>query len=98
MAVNGAAVGLGLVAGLAVGALYFGGLWWTVRSVTRKRRPALWLAASFAFRALLAVGAFAALLRLGSVALIAALIGFMAARWLITRFLPVTHVTRESAP
>lgn len=94
---NGATLAFGLVAGLAVGGLYFAGLWWTVRSVTRKRRPALWLAASFAIRAVLAVGAFAALSRLGAVVLIATLIGFMGARWLVTRYLPPAPATGGSA-
>lgn len=80
---------LGLGAGLLVGAAYFAGLWWTVRKVTRVQRPAVWLLGSFAARSIVALGAFALVLRLGSpVALVAALIGFMAARWLTTRYLP----------
>lgn len=80
---------LGFGVGLVVGAAYFAGLWWTVRKATRVRRPALWLLASFVVRSLMAVGAFALVLRLGSpLALVVAMIGFLAARWLITRYLP----------
>lgn len=90
---------LGLCAGLVVGAAYFAGLWWTVRKVTRVQRPAPWLLGSFVVRSLLALGAFALVLTLGSpVALVAALIGFMAARWLTTRYLPSEPHVVEGAP
>ncbi len=90
---------LGLFAGLLVGAAYFAGLWWTVRKVTRVRRPAPWLLGSFLVRSLVALGAFALVLRLGSpLALVAALIGFMAARWLTTRYLPSEPQAVEGAP
>lgn len=86
---NASLVLLGLGAGLLVGAAYFAGLWWTVRKVTRVSRPAPWLLGSFVMRSLVALGVFALVLRLGSpLALVAALIGFMAARWLTTRYLP----------
>lgn len=90
---------LGLAAGLLVGAAYFAGLWWTVRKVTRVQRPAPWLLGSFVARSLLALAAFALVLRLASpFALLAALIGFMAARWLATRFLPSERQAVEGAP
>jgi F1F0 ATPase subunit 2 len=39
-----------LVIGLATGVFYFGGLWLTLRSISRLRRPALAAAGSLAFR------------------------------------------------
>ncbi len=47
---NPAFIMAALVMGLALGAMYFGGLWSTVRNVPTMRLPALWLAVSFAVR------------------------------------------------
>jgi F1F0 ATPase subunit 2 len=69
-----------LAIGLALGAGYFGGLWWTVARMERWRRPAVALAASFALRAVLALAAFAAVARLGLAPLGAAFLGFLAVR------------------
>jgi F1F0 ATPase subunit 2 len=41
---------LALSAGLALGALFFGGLWWTVRRGIASQRPALWFLASLLTR------------------------------------------------
>ena len=46
-----------LLAGMAVGLFYFGGLWWTVRRLPEVRRPALWTLASYLVRMTASVGA-----------------------------------------
>ena len=74
---------LGLLAGLALGALYFGGLWWTVRRVPTWRRPERALLASFVVRALLVLPAFVALALQGPGPLVAALVGFLVARFAV---------------
>jgi F1F0 ATPase subunit 2 len=33
-------------AGLLLGAIFFGGLWWTVRKGVSSKRPALWFSAA----------------------------------------------------
>lgn len=38
------------VAGGGLGALFFGGLWWTVRKGVSARRPALWITGSLLVR------------------------------------------------
>jgi F1F0 ATPase subunit 2 len=38
------------VAGGLLGALFFGGLWWTVRKGVSSKRPALWFSGSFVVR------------------------------------------------
>lgn len=38
------------VAGLFLGAIFFGGLWWTVRKVVSSPRPALWFLGSLLLR------------------------------------------------
>jgi F1F0 ATPase subunit 2 len=79
------AVTLAFLAGLALGAAFFGGLWWTVSHGIRSKRPALLFLTSFLLRTgfavigLYAVG-HAHLERLG-----ACLLGFFAIRFLILR-------------
>ena len=38
------------VVGVLLGALFFGGLWWTVRKSVSSQRPALWFFGSFLLR------------------------------------------------
>ena len=78
---------LSLAAGVLLGVLYFGGLWLTLRHVQGSERPGLLLFTSFAVRAALLLAAFLALVRYGPWALIMALAGFLASRWLSTRLL-----------
>lgn len=78
---------VGLAAGAALGAVYFLGLWWTLRRLPGARRPGLRLLASFTLRGALVVAAFAALARWGALALVVALGGFLLARLAVTRAL-----------
>jgi F1F0 ATPase subunit 2 len=41
---------LSLVAGVLLGAIFFGGLWWTVRKGMSSERPALWFFGSLMLR------------------------------------------------
>lgn len=41
---------LAWVAGMALGAMFYGGLWWTVRKGIRSQRPALWFLVSLLVR------------------------------------------------
>ncbi len=41
---------LSFIAGLALGALFFGGLWFTVKKAVNAKIPALWIFISFFFR------------------------------------------------
>ena len=41
---------LALVAGLLLGAIFFGGLWWTVRKGISSKQPALWFLGSLLLR------------------------------------------------
>ena len=41
---------LAATAGCALGALFFGGLWWTVRKAVSSQRPAFWLFGSLLLR------------------------------------------------
>ncbi len=90
-----------LAVGLLLGAIFFGGLWWTLRRAVSSPRVALWLFASM-------------LLRTGVVILglfwvcgsdwkrwLAGLVGFVVARIIATRFAPApalsTTLPREAS-
>src|SRR5580658_6772042 len=44
------ALAVGLVAGVLLGTLFFGGLWWTVRKAVRSENPAIWFLGSLLLR------------------------------------------------
>ncbi|MFO7545897.1 MAG: ATP synthase subunit I [Trueperaceae bacterium] len=85
--VSFATIALGFAAGAAIGASYFLGLWWTVRRATRSTRPTPLLLVSFVVRLAFAVALLLVIVRLGALALAAALLGFLVARVLLTRAL-----------
>jgi F1F0 ATPase subunit 2 len=66
--------------GIALGAGYFGGLWWTLSRLSRWRRPGVVLLLSFAARGAVVVAAFVLLARTGPAALALAFAGFLVAR------------------
>lgn len=79
-----AAVGMGLL----LGGTYFGGLWWTVRRMSLRRYPLGFYFASLIGRLAVLLGAFYGLLGDSSgPRLVAALVGFIAARLLLIRLL-----------
>lgn len=49
---------LALLAGFLLGAIFFGGLWWTVRKGLLSRRPALWFLGSLLLRTSIVVAGF----------------------------------------
>ena len=51
-------LGLALVAGLLLGALFFVGLWWTVCRGVSFKRPAFWFSGSLLLRMSLALAGF----------------------------------------
>jgi F1F0 ATPase subunit 2 len=91
-------VALGFAAGVSIGASYFLGLWWTVRRATRSSRPTPLLLASFVVRLTLALGLLLVVVRLGPLSLVAALLGFLAARVLLTRTLGIGSDLADDPP
>ena len=71
---------LAWVAGLLLGALFFGGLWWTVRHGLSSSRPALWFFASLLLRTSLALAGFYFVGRGHGERLLLCLLGFVGAR------------------
>lgn len=86
---------LGFAAGLVAGLLYLVALWFTVRRAARTGNRSL-LVVSFLARAAVLLLAFYGLRGLGVQGLVAALVGFIAARWLMTKV--VSRRGNEPAP
>ncbi len=83
-----------LIAGVIIGILFFGGLWWTVQKAMSSRQPGLLFAGSLLLRTVLTLTAFYLIGKGGWQRLVACLIGFMFGRVLIARFSQV-HVTTD---
>lgn len=83
-------IALACVAGAGLGVIFFGGLWWTVRKVVSSRQPALWLLGSlFARTGVVLAGLY--LVSSGDWRRLAAcLVGFVAARIVVTRFVQLS--------
>ena len=75
---------LALVAGLVLGAMFFGGLWWTVRKAVASRNPALWFSGSLLVRLALAMAGFYAVGNHHWDRLLMCLLGFIVARLVVT--------------
>ena len=73
---------LGIVWGLLIGLLYFGGLWWTLLQLPDRVRPKLWLAGSYALRLAFALLGFWLIMRESLTALFLSLAGFFIAAYL----------------
>ena len=76
---------LALVAGLLLGLVFFGGLWWTVRRGLTAGHPALLFVGSLVLRMAVAVGGFWWVSDGQWDRLLACLVGFLVARLVITR-------------
>ena len=72
-------------AGVLLGAIFFGGLWWTVRRSLSSKQPALWLLGSFLLRTSLILTGFYFVAGGYWARLSACLLGFVAGRLLVTR-------------
>jgi F1F0 ATPase subunit 2 len=75
-----------LMAGLLLGALFFGGLWWTVQKGLTSRHPVLWFFGSNLLRTGLAVAGFYFTSGGDWRKFVVCLIGFIIARVAVTRF------------
>ena len=75
-----------LLAGMVLGWVYFQALWATLQRLAERRFPAVWIGASFLLRLGLALVTLMGLVRWGGwPALVAALIGFVAARAILVK-------------
>ena len=82
-----------LVAGVLFGLMFFGGLWWTVRKSVSHERPALWFLGSLLLRTSIILAGFHFVSDGHWDRLLACLLGFVIARFTLTRLAgpPVQH-------
>lgn len=74
------------LAGVGLGVVFFGGLWWTVRQGLASNRPAVWFAVSLLVRVLVILAGFHFLSEGRWERLVACLVGFLIGRLVVTRF------------
>jgi F1F0 ATPase subunit 2 len=84
-----------LIAGLLLGAFFFGGLWWTVRKGVKSERVALWFFGSMLLRTGVVMLGFYLLLGDSWQRMLAGLLGFFIARLLVTW---LTRVVEQPRP
>ncbi len=81
-------IGLAFLAGIGLGFLFFGGLWFTVKFATKSKIPTLWFVGSLALRLVLVLTGFY-LIGVGDlIRLLSCFAGFFIAKFL------VIHLTR----
>ena len=92
---------LALVTGVLLGAMFFGGLWWTVRKGVSSKRPALWFFASLLLRTSIALAGFYFIAGGHWERLLVCLLGFVIARLIVTRLTRAaqkpTYLAREAS-
>lgn len=76
---------LSLLMGGLLGAIFFGGLWWTVRKCVSSKQPALWLLGSVLLRMSAVLAGFYFIARGHWERLLVCLLGFVLARVIVTR-------------
>jgi len=76
---------LALVTGGLLGAIFFGGLWWTVRKGSSSKQPALWFFGSLLLRTSIALAGIYLVGRGHWERLLVCLLGFVMARHVVMR-------------
>jgi F1F0 ATPase subunit 2 len=84
-----------LIAGLVLGAIFYGGLWWTVRRSVSSRTLSLWLTGSFALRAIIAVSGFYFVSQGDWRRLLGCLLGFVVARIGVTQLTKIRSQQKD---
>ena len=79
------------MAGVVLGALFFGGLWWTVQKTVSSQRPAWWFFGSFLLRMSLVLVGFYGVTGDQWQRLLACLVGFIFARWIVMQWTPTAE-------
>ncbi len=86
------------VTGLVLGAVFFGGLWWTVRKGVSSPRPAVWFLGSTLLRMSIVLAGFYFVGRGHWDRMLVCLVGFVIARFIVMRFTrtPIEHVSSRA--
>jgi F1F0 ATPase subunit 2 len=73
------------LAGALIGAIFFGGLWWTVRRGLSSKQPALWFLGSLVLRTGITLAGFYFVSNQRLVRLLLCVFGFVMARLVVTQ-------------
>jgi F1F0 ATPase subunit 2 len=76
---------LALGAGVLIGAMFFGGLWWTVQKGVSSKQPALWFFLSLLLRMSITLVGFYFIGRGHWERLLVCMLGFIIARFIVNR-------------
>jgi F1F0 ATPase subunit 2 len=82
---------LALVTGLLLGAIFYGGLWWTIRKGFSSKQPALWFVSSLLLRTSIVLAGFYFIARGHWESLLVCLLAFVLARVIVTRLTRVAE-------
>ena len=92
---------LSLVVGILLGAVFFGGLWWTVQKVVSSKQSALWVFCSLLLRMSIVLAGFYFIAHGHWERLLICLLGFVMARPIVMRFTGAVarsnHVAQETS-
>jgi F1F0 ATPase subunit 2 len=88
---------LSLVTGVLLGGIFFGGLWWTVRKGVSSKRPSLWFFGSLLLRISITLAGFYFISDGRWERLLICLLGFIIARFIVTRLTRVAKKTTYQA-
>lgn len=80
-----------LAAGVLLGAMFYGGLWWTVQKGLSSPRAARWFFISGLLRTIMVVAGFYSAARGDWQRLLACLLGFVLSRLIVTRLTRMAH-------
>jgi len=89
---------LALAEGLSIGAVFFGGLWWTIHKGVSSNHPAIWFFGSLLLRMSIALVGFYVVSAGHWERLLFCLLGFVLARLSITRLALPSETTEARNP
>jgi F1F0 ATPase subunit 2 len=87
---------LAWLAGVALGGVFFGGLWWTVHKGVSSQRPVVWFAGSLLLRMTITLGGFYLVMGSHWERLLLCSIGFIMARMVVTWLTRLRHIQNPS--
>ncbi|MGA7750567.1 MAG: ATP synthase subunit I [Gallionella sp.] len=86
-----------LLAGMLLGAIFFGGLWWTVLKGVSATQPALWFSISLLLRTGVTLAGFYFVSGADWKRLLLCLLGFIIARLIVTRLTAMQMINEAGA-